>query len=69
MVDTLINSEKLGLTDPSEEVVVLNLHILAKLSAKACLIVLTKLDLLVGNGGIFEKLLVANQKLLASATS
>ena len=55
MVDTLINSEKLGLTDPSEDVVVLNLHILAKLSAKACLIVLTKLDLLVGNGGIFEK--------------
>jgi hypothetical protein len=44
-VETIVNLEKkVGLLDPSEEVVILNLHILAKVAGKAFLQVLTKLD-------------------------
>jgi hypothetical protein len=52
-----------GLVDTAEEVVVLNLQILAKVSQKASVHVVTKLEEIMQ---IFQKKLVANFKLVSS---
>lgn len=63
LVDAIVKS---GLVDTAEEVVVLNLQMLAKVAQKASVQVITKLEELIQ---IFEKKLIANYKLVASQQS
>jgi len=63
LVDAIVTY---GLIDTAEEVVVLNLQILARITEKACAQVVTKLEQIMQ---ISEKKLVANYKLVASQQS
>lgn len=60
------SSVQYGLADTAEEVVVLNLQILARLTEKAAVHVISKLEQLMQ---IFEKKLAQNYKLVASQQS
>lgn len=59
MVDAIVTS---GLVDTEEENVVLTLHILTKLTQKANVVVVSRIELIVG---AFEKLFQSNFKLIS----